>query len=192
VIGVSVGFPESCGRSRANRSEPGTMLGVLRPIEGPPQALEKAGSRRQRRGHAGCGAARGRARGRDHARTGFGSAILVDGELAPHLEISQIPSARRDLRPAARAAARSGSAQQVSRRVERRSTCSHADELRCSLHRRREARHLKLELPRDVRLVANECGMKGGAALWRDGASSLEDAQARRVLPLHSSWKIVV
>ena len=44
------------------------------------------------------------------------------------------------------------------------------------------SRHVTLELPADVRLVSNECGMKGGAALWRDGG-----ARRRRPAPRDSN-----
>ena len=30
------------------------------------------------------------------------------------------------------------------------------------------ARHLDLDLPSDVRVIANEYGMRGGAKLWQD------------------------
>jgi polyphosphate glucokinase len=109
--------------------------------------------------------------------TGLGFAILVDGRLAPHLELSQIPFRKgetydQQLGNAARKAVGNG---KWNRRVERTlghlRTLTNFDVLYVGGG---NARHLKLKLPDDVCIVANDCGLKGGAALWRDGGGDIK------------------
>jgi len=103
--------------------------------------------------------------------TGFGSALLVDGELMLHLEIAHIPFRNGETydEQLGQAARKTVGKKRWNRRVRRA-----IEALRALTHFDRlyigggNSRHVTLELPDDVRLVSNECGMKGGAALWRD------------------------
>ena len=111
--------------------------------------------------------------------TGFGSAILVDGWLGPHLEISQHPFRKGetyDRQPGNAALERIGKKKwnrRVERAIETLRTLTNFDALYIGGG---NGRHVQSELPADVRLVENDCGMKGGAALWR---SDLENPRAR-------------
>jgi polyphosphate glucokinase len=111
--------------------------------------------------------------------TGFGSAILVDGMLGPHLEISQHVFRKgetydQQLGNAARKRiGRKRWNRRVQRAIEALRTLTNFDALYIGGG---NSRHVRFELPADVRLVANDCGMKGGAALWR---SESQNARAR-------------
>ena len=103
--------------------------------------------------------------------TGFGSAVLVDGELMLHLEIAHIPFRNGETydEQLGQEARKTVGKKRWNRRVKRA-----IDALRALTHFDRlylgggNSRHVTIKLPADVRLVSNECGMKGGAALWRD------------------------
>jgi polyphosphate glucokinase len=107
--------------------------------------------------------------------TGFGSAILVDGWLGPHLEISQHPFRKGETydQQLGNAAFERIGKRKWNRRVERAidalRTLTNFDALYIGGG---NGRHVRFELPADVRLVANDCGMKGGAALWRSGSQN--------------------
>ena len=103
--------------------------------------------------------------------TGFGTALLADGQLAPHLEISHHPfrkgeSYDQQLGEAAR------------KRVGKKKWNRRVEEAIENLHRLTNferlyigggnAKKLKIDLPSNIKLVGNECGMKGGAKLWSD------------------------
>jgi polyphosphate glucokinase len=111
--------------------------------------------------------------------TGFGSAILVDGWLGPHLEISQHAFRKGETydQQLGNAARERIGKKKWNRRVERAieglRTLTNFDALYIGGG---NGRHVRFELPADVRLVENDCGMKGGAALWRSG---LESPRAR-------------
>jgi polyphosphate glucokinase len=111
--------------------------------------------------------------------TGLGSAILVDGWLGPHLEISQHPFRKGETydQQLGNAALEQIGKKKWNRRVERAletlRTLTNFDALYIGGG---NGRHIQFELPADVRLVENDCGMKGGAALWRSG---LENPRAR-------------
>ena len=102
--------------------------------------------------------------------TGLGSAILVDGWLGPHLEISQHPFRKGETydQQLGNAALKQIGKKRWNRRVERAietlRTLTNFDALYIGGG---NGRHIQFELPADVRLVENDCGMKGGAALWR-------------------------
>jgi polyphosphate glucokinase len=107
--------------------------------------------------------------------TGFGSALLVDGELMLHLEIAHIPFRNGETydEQLGEAARKTVGKKRWNRRVRRAiaalRTLTHFDRLYIGGG---NSRHVTIQLPADVRLVSNECGMKGGAALWRDRGAS--------------------
>jgi polyphosphate glucokinase len=115
--------------------------------------------------------------------TGFGSAILVDGWLGPHLEISQHPFRKGETydQQLGNAALKRIGKKKWNRRVARAiatlRTLTNFDALYIGGG---NGRHIRFELPADVRLVQNDCGMRGGAALWRPGP---EDPRARTRSP---------
>jgi polyphosphate glucokinase len=178
VIGVSVGFP-GVVRKGVVRTAPNLGTDAWRGFDlskalrglwrKPVRVINDADMQ-------GLGAARGK--GVEVVitlGTGLGFAILVDGSLVPHLELSQIPFRKAEtydeqLGQAAR--------KRVGNRKWRRRVAAAIDALRAlttfdTLYiGGGNARHLKLDLPRDIRLIANDCGMKGGAALWKPPASS--------------------
>jgi polyphosphate glucokinase len=102
--------------------------------------------------------------------TGFGTALLADGRLAPHLEISHLPFRKGEtydeqLGDAARR--RVGNKKwnrRVERAIENLRRLANFDVLYVGGG---NARHLAIDVGADVHLVANDCGMRGGAGLWR-------------------------
>jgi len=102
--------------------------------------------------------------------TGLGFGIVHDGQLAAHLELSQIPFRHGETydEQLGNEARKAVGNRKWNRRVERAlanlRTLTNFDTLYVGGG---NARHLDLKLPDDVRLVANDCGLKGGAALWR-------------------------
>ncbi len=103
--------------------------------------------------------------------TGFGSALLVDGELMLHLEIAHIPFRGGETydEQLGQAARKSVGKKRWNRRVQKAiaalRTLTNFDKLYIGGG---NSRHVTIALPADVRLVSNEYSMKGGAALWRD------------------------
>jgi polyphosphate glucokinase len=173
VIGVSVGFP---GVVRDGRVLTAPNLGNGWPGFALARALAKLWKKPVRvvndADMQGLGAASGR--GVEVAitlGTGFGSALLVDGELMLHLEIAHIPFRNGETydEQLGQAARKTVGKKRWNRRVRRA-----IDALRVLTHFDRlyigggNSRHVTIQLPADVRLVSNEFGMKGGAALWRD------------------------
>jgi polyphosphate glucokinase len=102
--------------------------------------------------------------------TGFGSALLVDGELMLHLEIAHIPFRNGETydeqlgQAARKTVGKKRWNRRVKRAIEAVRTLTNFDRLYIGGG---NSRHVTIKLPNDVRLVSNECGMKGGAALWR-------------------------
>jgi polyphosphate glucokinase len=178
LIGVSVGFP---GVVRDGRVVTAPNLGTDR-WRGfdLARALSKLWKKPVRvvndADMQGLGAARGR--GVEMVitlGTGFGSALLVDGRLGPHLEISQHPFRKGKTydEQLGNAARKKIGNKKWSRRVANAFVTLRAlvnfDALYLGGG---NARHVKVELPSDVHLVANDCGMRGGAALWGDTRSA--------------------
>lgn len=103
--------------------------------------------------------------------TGFGSAILSDGRLGPHLEISHHPFRKGETydEQIGNAARKRIGNEKWNRRValaiDNIRTLTNFDRLYVGGG---NAKHLDFDLPRDVRLVANDCGLRGGAKLWDD------------------------
>jgi polyphosphate glucokinase len=173
VVGVSVGFPGVIRNGRvltaANlgrgwiRFELGKALAKL--WKKPVRVINDADMQ-------GLGAAAGR--GVEVVitlGTGFGSALLVDGELMLHLEIAHIPFRNGETydeqlgQAARKAVGKKRWNRRVKRAIEALRALTHFDTLYIGGG---NSRHVAFDLPADVRLVSNECGMKGGAALWRD------------------------
>jgi polyphosphate glucokinase len=173
VIGVSVGFP---GVVRGGRVLTAPNLGTedWRGVD-LAKALERAWKRPVRVVNdaelQGLGAVRGR--GVEMVvtlGTGFGSAILVDGRLAPHLEISQHPFRRGETydEQLGNAALERIGKRKWNRRVERA-----LELLRMLVNFDAlylgggNARYVRFDLPPDVQRIANDCAMRGGAQLWK-------------------------
>jgi len=103
--------------------------------------------------------------------TGFGTAILADGRLAPHLEISHIPFRKGETyeeqlgQAARKKVGNKRWNRRVSRAIDALRILTNFDALYVGGG---NARHLDLDLPSDVRVIANEYGMRGGAKLWAD------------------------
>lgn len=173
VIGVSVGFP---GVVRDGRVITAPNLGsddwkgfdlsraLGRLWRKPVRVINDADMQ-------GLGAARGR--GIEMVitlGTGFGTALLVDGRLAPHLELSHHPFRKGETydQQLGDVARRKVGNRKWNRRVKRA-----IDTLRRLVNFDAiyvgggNARRLAAGLAADVHVVANDCGMKGGAGLWR-------------------------
>jgi polyphosphate glucokinase len=173
VVGVSVGFP---GVVRDGRVLTAPNLGTE---EWRGFALASALERRWGRSVRVVNDAELQALGAMRGRgvemvvtlgTGFGSAILVHGRLAPHLEISQHPFRKGETydEQLGNAALERIGKRKWNRRVERAIECLRVlvnfDALYLGGG---NARHVTLDLPADVHRVANDSAMKGGARLWR-------------------------
>jgi polyphosphate glucokinase len=101
--------------------------------------------------------------------TGMGFALFLDGRPAPHLELSQHPVRGRKTydKYVGNAAMRAVGRKRWNRRVRTAigfiTTLTTCDTLYIGGG---NARHLKLDLPRNVRIVSNEAGITGGIRLW--------------------------
>lgn len=103
--------------------------------------------------------------------TGFGSALFMDGELAPHLEIAHLPFRKDktyDQQIGDKARKKVGK-KQWNRRVQRAiatlRALTHFDKLYIGGG---NAARINLDLEPDVQIISNECGVKGGAWLWKE------------------------
>ncbi len=104
--------------------------------------------------------------------TGMGSAILLDGRLCPHLEISHHPFLKggKDYDQAIGEKARL----KIGKKKWNRRVQKAIDTLRVLTNFDKlyigggNSRHVTLELPADIRLVSNLNGLRGGAGVWRD------------------------
>ena len=102
--------------------------------------------------------------------TGFGSALFMDGVLAPHLEIAHLPFRKnKDYDQQIGDKARKKiSKKKWNRRVKRA-----IDTLRALTHFDKlyigggNADEIKFKLDPDVQIISNENGVRGGAWLWR-------------------------
>lgn len=102
--------------------------------------------------------------------TGFGSAIFLDGDLGPHLELAHLPFRKGetyDVQLGDKARKRLGK-KRWSRRVQRAianlRTLTNFDTLYIGGG---NASKIDFKLDPDVKIVSNEAGVKGGAWLWR-------------------------
>src|SRR6266404_2370681 len=102
--------------------------------------------------------------------TGFGSALFMDGVLAPHLEIAHLPfrkgkdydqqngdKTRRKIR-------KKKWNRRVKRAIDTLRLLTHFDKLYIGGG---NADQIKFELDADVQIISNENGVRGGAWLWR-------------------------
>lgn len=101
--------------------------------------------------------------------TGFGSALFMDGQLAPHLEIAHLPF-RRDKTydeqlgdKAMRKVGKKKWNKRVKRAIETLRVLTHFDKLYIGGG---NAEHIKFEPDPDVQIISNDFGVKGGARLW--------------------------
>ncbi len=103
--------------------------------------------------------------------TGFGSGMVIDGRLAPHLEISHHPFRKGedyDQQIGNLARKKIGNKKwnhRVAMALENVRILTNYDHLYVGGG---NTKHLTLELPANVHLVANDCGVRGGAKLWDD------------------------
>ena len=103
--------------------------------------------------------------------TGFGSALFMDGVLAPHLEIAHLPFRKgKDYdQQIGDKTRRKISKKKWNRRVKRA-----IDTLRILTHFDKlyigggNADQIKFKLDSDVQIISNENGVRGGAWLWRE------------------------
>jgi polyphosphate glucokinase len=102
--------------------------------------------------------------------TGFGSALFLDGELAPHLEIAHIPFRKGqdyDQQVGDRARKKVGKKRwnrRVQFAIKTLRILTNFDRLYIGGG---NADKLSFELEPDVQIISNECGVRGGAWLWR-------------------------
>jgi len=101
--------------------------------------------------------------------TGFGSAILRDGELAPHLELGHHPFRKGEtyeeqLGDATREKiGKKKWNKRVEEAIETLRRLTNFDRLYIGGG---NAKKLEIDLRSDVKIVGNECGVRGGAKLW--------------------------
>lgn len=102
--------------------------------------------------------------------TGFGTAVFMDGEIAPHLEIAHMPFRKNedfDKQIGDKALRKIGKKRwnrRVKEAIELMRVLTNFDKLYVGGG---NAEHIKFELPPDVKTVSNEFGVRGGAWLWR-------------------------
>lgn len=102
--------------------------------------------------------------------TGFGSAVFMEGEIAPHLEVAHMPFKKDETfdKQLGDKALRKIGKKRWNRRVkiaiELMRTLTNFDKLYVGGG---NAEHIKFELPPDVKIVSNDFGVRGGAWLWR-------------------------
>ncbi len=104
--------------------------------------------------------------------TGFGTAMFQDGELAPHLEISHMPFRKGqdfDQQIGDKARKRLGKKawnRRVKKALELMEGLTNFDVLYIGGG---NAERIDFELPKNMKRVSNEFGVRGGAWLWRKG-----------------------
>jgi len=107
--------------------------------------------------------------------TGFGSALFMDGQLAPHLELSQHIFLKGETyneqlgNATLKAIGKKKWNRRVRRAIDALRTLTNFDALYIGGG---NALKIKFELEPDVKIISNEDGLKGGAWLWRSSAAS--------------------
>lgn len=102
--------------------------------------------------------------------TGFGSALFMDGQLAPHLEIAHLPFRKDkdyDQQVGDKARKKIGKKawnRRVEHAIETLRVLTNFDKLYIGGG---NASRINFKLDPDVKIISNECGIKGGAWLWR-------------------------
>ena len=101
--------------------------------------------------------------------TGFGSALFMDGVLAPHLEIAHLPFRKgktfeQQLGDKVRKKlGKKKWSRRVKRAIETLRMLTHFDKLYIGGG---NADRIDFELDSDVQIISNEYGVRGGARLW--------------------------
>ena len=102
--------------------------------------------------------------------TGFGSALFFNGQLAPHLEIAHLPFRKGDTfeeqlgDKARKKLGKKKWNRRVKRAIDTLRNLSNFDRLYIGGG---NADKINFKLEPDVQIVPNECGVRGGAWLWR-------------------------
>lgn len=102
--------------------------------------------------------------------TGFGSALFMDGMLAPHLEIAHLPFRKEKTYDemigdkARKKISKKKWNRRVKRAIDTLRTLTHFDKLYIGGG---NADEIKFEIAPDVQIISNENGVRGGAWLWR-------------------------
>lgn len=102
--------------------------------------------------------------------TGFGSALFMDGQLAPHLEIAHLPFRKDktyDQQIGDKARKKIGKKtwnRRVKRAIDTLRVLTNFDKLYIGGG---NAERIDFKLDPDVKTISNECGVRGGAWLWR-------------------------
>ena len=119
--------------------------------------------------------------------TGIGSAVFMDGWLAPHLELSQHPlhNGKTYNEYAGNAALHGCGKKKWNRRVLKTiaaiQSLLHYDVLYLG---RGNARHLSVDLPRNVRIASNDNGITGGIRLWDEAVwHNVRGGETRQAAP---------
>jgi len=102
--------------------------------------------------------------------TGFGSALFMDGQLAPHLEIAHLPFRKDkdyDQQVGDKARKKIGKKswnRRVQRAIATLRMLTNFDKLYIGGG---NASRINFKLDPDVKIISNDCGVRGGAWLWR-------------------------
>lgn len=102
--------------------------------------------------------------------TGFGSALFMDGVLAPHLEIAHLPFRKEkdyDQQIGDKAMKKIGKKRwnkRVKKAIETLRMLTNFDNLYIGGG---NAQKINFELDKDVKIISNEAGVRGGVWLWR-------------------------
>lgn len=110
--------------------------------------------------------------------TGFGSALFMDGELAPHLEIAHLPFRQSQTfeeqtgDKARKKVGRKRWNRRVKRAIQFLRTLTHFDTLYIGGG---NATKIDLKLEKDVKTISNNAGVRGGAWLWHKRQHRPED-----------------
>jgi len=103
--------------------------------------------------------------------TGFGTALYLDGRLAPHLELAHHPFRKGESyeeqlgNPARKAAGAAKWNKRIQRAIQNLRVLLHFDHLYIGGG---NAKKIQFTPDPDVTIISNEAGIKGGIALWKD------------------------
>jgi polyphosphate glucokinase len=109
--------------------------------------------------------------------TGFGTSLFIDGELGPHLELSHHPFRKGqtyDQQLGDKKMKKIGKKkwnERVQEAIENLRVLTNFDKLYIGGG---NAKRITFELPPDIKIISNDCGVKGGAWLWRKRNSGQE------------------
>ena len=121
--------------------------------------------------------------------TGIGSAVFADGWLAPHLELAQHPLHNGETyneyagNEALHAYGKKKWNRHVLKTIEAVDSLLHYDVLYLGGG---NARHLSVDLPRNVRITSNDNGITGGIRLWDEAVwRNVRGGHTRHAAPKH-------